>query len=119
MGMSCGELETLRRYEVPAVLVHFNNGSFGWIKTLQKIHSESRYLSVDFTSLDMAQVASAFGLRAFRAETPDQLETSLAAAFAGTGPSFIDVLSRPIEQKIPPVYSWLKECGIDPLGQEP
>ena len=119
MGMSCGELETLRRYEVPAVLVHFNNGSFGWIKTLQKIHSESRYLSVDFTPLDMAQVASAFGLRAFRAETPDQLETSLAAAFAGAGPSFIDVLSRPIEQKIPPVYSWLKESGIDPLGHEP
>jgi thiamine pyrophosphate-dependent acetolactate synthase large subunit-like protein len=67
----------------------------------------------------MAQVASAFGLRAFRAETPDQLETSLASAFAGAGPSFIDVLSRPIEQKIPPVYSWLKECGIDPLGHEP
>ncbi|MCK7469410.1 MAG: thiamine pyrophosphate-binding protein [Desulfomicrobium escambiense] len=38
-AMSCGELETLVRYEVPAVLIHFNNGSFGWIKTLQKIHS--------------------------------------------------------------------------------
>jgi acetolactate synthase-1/2/3 large subunit len=118
MGMSCGELETLLRYQVPAVLVHFNNGSFGWIKTLQRIHSESRYLSVDFTSLDMAKVASAFGLRAFRAETPDQLEKILAEAFASAGPSFIDVLSRPIEEKIPPVYSWLKACGIDPLSQD-
>jgi len=119
MGMSCGELETLLRYDVPAVLIHFNNGSFGWIKTLQKIHSESRYLSVDFKPLDMSKVASAFGLRAFRVETPAQLEKSLAEAFASREPCFIDILSRPIEEKIPPVYSWLKECGIDPLSKDP
>jgi acetolactate synthase-1/2/3 large subunit len=119
MGMSCGELETLVRYNVPAVLVHFNNGSFGWIKTLQKIHSASRFLSVDFKPLDMSRVAAAFGLRAFRAETPPQLETALAAAFAADEPCFIDVVTRPIEERIPPVYSWLKESGIDPLSQDP
>jgi acetolactate synthase-1/2/3 large subunit len=119
MGMSCGELETLVRYKVPAVLIHFNNGSFGWIKTLQKIHSESRFLSVDFKALDMSRVAAAFGLRSFRAETPPQLEDSLAAAFADGGPCFIDVVTRPIEERIPPVYSWLKDTGIDPLSQDP
>ena len=119
MGMSCGELETLVRYQVPAVLIHFNNGSFGWIKTLQKIHSERRYLSVDFNALDMARVASAFGLRAFRVETPQQLEDGLAAAFAGKAPCFIDVVTRPIEERIPPVYSWLKESGIEPLSEDP
>jgi len=119
MGMSCGELETLVRYRVPAVLIHFNNGSFGWIKTLQKIHSESRYLSVDFKALDMARVASAFGLRSFRVETPQQLESALAAAFSGEEPCFIDVVTRPIEERIPPVYSWLKESGIEPLSEDP
>jgi acetolactate synthase-1/2/3 large subunit len=67
----------------------------------------------------MSKVASAFGLRAFRVETPAQLEKSLAEAFASKDPCFIDILSRPIEEKIPPVYSWLKECGIDPLSKEP
>jgi acetolactate synthase-1/2/3 large subunit len=119
MGMSCGELETLVRYRVPAVLIHFNNGSFGWIKTLQKIHSESRYLSVDFKALDMARVASAFGLRSFRVETPQQLEGGLTAAFSGEEPCFIDVVTRPIEERIPPVYSWLKESGIEPLSEDP
>ena len=36
--MSAGELETLARLHVPAVLIHFNNGCFGWIKTLQALH---------------------------------------------------------------------------------
>jgi acetolactate synthase-1/2/3 large subunit len=119
LGMSCGELETLVRCKVPAVLIHFNNGSFGWIKTLQKIHSESRYLSVDFTALDAARIAAAFGLRSFRVETPAQLEDSLQQAFAETGPTLIDVRSRPIEDRIPPVFSWLKESGLDPLSREP
>jgi acetolactate synthase-1/2/3 large subunit len=117
--MSCGELETLVRCKVPAVLIHFNNGSFGWIKTLQKIHSESRYLSVDFTPLDASRIAEAFGLQAFRVETPDQLEDSLRQAFAAGGPCLIDVRSRPIEDRIPPVFSWLKESGLDPLSKDP
>jgi acetolactate synthase I/II/III large subunit len=119
LGMSCGELETLVRCRVPAVLIHFNNGSFGWIKTLQKIHSESRYLSVDFTPLDASRIAEAFGLRAFRVETPDQLEDSLRRAFAAGEPCLIDVLSRPIEDRIPPVFSWLKDSGLDPLSKDP
>ena len=119
LGMSCGELETLVRCRVPAVLIHFNNGSFGWIKTLQKIHSESRYLSVDFTPLDASRIAAAFGLRAFRVETPAQLEDSLEQAFASADPCLIDVRSRPIEDRIPPVFSWLKESGLDPMSKEP
>jgi acetolactate synthase-1/2/3 large subunit len=60
-GMSCGELETLCRLNVPAILLHFNNGCFGWIKVLQKLHNAEQYLSVDFTELDAARVAEAFG----------------------------------------------------------
>ena len=59
LGMSAGELETLVRLEVPAVLIHFNNGTFGWIKALQLLHSQSKFFSVDFTQGDMAQVAMA------------------------------------------------------------
>ncbi|MFK5954767.1 MAG: thiamine pyrophosphate-dependent enzyme [Desulfobacterium sp.] len=46
---------------IPVVLIHFNNGTFGWIKALQAIHSQGRYMSVDFTQGDMAAVAKAFG----------------------------------------------------------
>ncbi len=108
LGMSAGELETLARLDVPAVLIHFNNGCFGWIKTLQKLHSKGKFLSVDFTPGDMSRVAAAYGIAAWRVTTPDELERALDEAFAHDGPAFLDVVTEPLMSDIPPVYSWLK-----------
>lgn len=115
LGMSAGELETLARLNVPAVLIHFNNGCFGWIKTLQSLHSKSKFMSVDFTPGDMSKVAAAYGLAAWRVETPAQLEKALDEAFTHNGPCFLDVVTEPLVSDIPPVYSWLKSAGRDPL----
>lgn len=115
LGMSAGELETLARLNVPAVLIHFNNGCFGWIKTLQKLHSKSKFMSVDFTPGDMSKVAAAYGIAAWRVETPDELERALDEAFAHDGPAFLDVVTEPLVSDIPPVYSWLKSAGRNPL----
>lgn len=115
LGMSAGELETLARLNVPAVLVHFNNGCFGWIKTLQSLHSKGKFLSVDFTPGDMSKVAAAYGLAAWRVETPAELEGALDAAFAHDGPCFLDVVTESLVSDIPPVYSWLQSAGRDPL----
>lgn len=115
LGMSTGELETIARLNVPAVMIHFNNGCFGWIKTLQSLHSNSKFMSVDFTPGDMSKLARVYGIAAWRVETPAQLEKALDEAFAHDGPSFLDVVTEPLVQEIPPVYSWLKAAGKDPL----
>ncbi len=115
LGMAAGELETLVRLDIPAVLIHFNNGCFGWIKTLQKLHNKSKFMSVDFMPGDMSRVAAAFGLKAWHVETPAELQTALDGAFAHDGPSFIDVVTEPLVSDLPPVYSWLKAAGRDPL----
>jgi acetolactate synthase-1/2/3 large subunit len=108
LGMSAGELETLARLNVPAVLIHFNNSSFGWIKCLQKIHSREKYHSVDFTPGNPAMVASGFGLKAIEATTPEELDAGLDKAFATDGPVFIDLVSEPEVDQVPPVYTWMK-----------
>lgn len=115
LGMSAGELETLARLDVPAVLIHFNNGCFGWIKTLQSLHSRGKYMSVDFTPGDMSRVAAAYGIRSWRVEGPGQLGEALDQAFAHRGPAFLDVVTEPLVSDLPPVYSWLKAAGRDPL----
>lgn len=119
-GMAAGELETLVRLQVPAVLIHFNNACFGWIKALQRVHARpganEAFVSVDFNPGDMRRVAEAFGVAAFRAETPAELETALDAAFATKGPSFVDVAVESIGDVIPPVYRWLQKTGKDPLA---
>jgi acetolactate synthase-1/2/3 large subunit len=115
LGMSTGELETIARLNVPAVMIHFNNGCFGWIKTLQSLHSKSKFMSVDFTPGDMSKLARVYGIAAWRVETPEQLERALDVAFAHDGPCFLDVVTEPLVNEIPPVYSWLKAAGKDPL----
>ena len=106
LGMSAGELETLARLNVPAVLIHFNNGTFGWIKALQAIHSGGRFMSVDFTPGDMSAVANAFGIKSYRVTTADELESALDTAFSHDGPVFLDVVSESEVAELPPVYSW-------------
>ncbi len=115
LGMTAGELETLARLQVPAVLIHFNNACFGWIKALQALHCGGKFLSVDFSSGDMSRVAAAFGIPGRHVETPAELDEGLDQAFAAQGPFFLDVVSEPEVNDLPPVYSWLKAAGREPV----
>lgn len=133
LGMSAGELETLTRLQVPAVLIHLNNACFGWIKALQRVtdrHRTTKHparagqrhdarannptFGVDFGSYDMSKLAQAYGMKALRVDTSDQLDAALQEAFALDEPFFIDVAVESIADRLPPVFSWLKKVGADP-----
>ena len=116
LGMTAGELETLVRLRVPAILLHFNNGCFGWIKALQRVQGHNRAFSVDFNPIDAKLVAEAFGMKAWRATEPDELDAALDAAFKEKGPCLIDIVVESIAERLPPVYSWQKKQGADPLA---
>jgi acetolactate synthase-1/2/3 large subunit len=107
LGMSAGEMETLARLQIPATLIHFNNASFGWIKSLQMLHSHKKFFSVDFTAGRPDWVANGFGLKAMRIETSSDLEEGLEEAMATPGPVFLDVIVEALVDEIPPVHSWL------------
>jgi len=106
--MSAGELETLSRLNIPAVLIHFNNGMFGWIKALQKLHCQGKYFSVDFQTGDMSALASVFGIKGYHVKTPTELDDALNEAFKHDGPVFIDVVAESEVAELPPVFSWEK-----------
>ncbi|MDT8379824.1 MAG: thiamine pyrophosphate-binding protein [Desulfotignum sp.] len=111
LGMSAGELETLARYRIPCVLIHFNNSCFGWIKALQAIHTQGKFFSVDFTPGDPCLVARGFGLKAIRVNDPETLDAALDEAFAHQGPVFVDITTESEVTELPPVYSWMKATG--------
>ena len=106
LGMSAGELETLVRLKIPAVLIHFNNSCFGWIKALQSIHTDNKFFSVDFNSHDPAMVAKGFGMAAHRVTAADELEPALEKAFSAGEPVFLDVITESEVTELPPVMSW-------------
>ncbi len=118
LGMAAGELETLARLGVPAILILFTNGTFGWIKGLHKLRGHREPMSVDFTPPDGRAIGEAFGVRSWSAETPAELSRALEAAFAADGPTLIDVRVESIADRVPPVYSWLRKRDKDPLSLE-
>jgi acetolactate synthase-1/2/3 large subunit len=105
-AMSAGELETIGRLDLPVVLLNFNNSCFGWIKALQSIHLDGRYLGVDFSPTDYAAVARAFGIRGLRLERASDLEELLAEAASSGRPTLIDIPSESEEKDLPQMKLW-------------
>jgi acetolactate synthase-1/2/3 large subunit len=105
-GMCAGELETLARLDLPVVIVNFNNSCFGWIKAIQSIHSGGRYLGVDFSTIDHAAVARAFGMEGLRVDDPSELDDVLASAVRSGRPVLVDIPTESEELDLPPVSLW-------------
>ena len=108
LGMSAGELETLVRLNIPAILIHFNNECFGWIKALQALHSNEKYYSVDFGSTNPAKLAESFGMKSMSILNPDELKEGMDMAFSSTSPVFLDIICESEVTELPPVASWIK-----------
>jgi len=107
-GMAVGELETISRLNLPIVLLHFNNGCFGWIKELQHLYHEKRYFSVDFNPVDYAAIARGFGLRAWQVTDPADLEGVMRQALDSGAPCFVDMVTEAQMTETPPVHAWLE-----------
>lgn len=106
-GMSGTELATIASLHLPITLILFNNGSFGWIKMLQRLYYGQRYLGVDFVNeMNAAGIAEAFGVRGVRISSPDQLVPAIAESLSSDGPVFIDVPTRSELDEVPPVHAW-------------
>jgi acetolactate synthase-1/2/3 large subunit len=106
-NFTCGELETVVRCNAPITYVVFSNASFGWIKASQRDDCGKRYYNVDFNRTSHAAVAEAFGVKAWRVETPEDLEQAVQEAFAHDGPTLIDVACQALEEAAAPVRRWM------------
>jgi len=106
-GMSGMELATIASLRLPITILLFNNGSFGWIKMLQKLYHGERYLGVDFTgNMDAIAIAEAFGIHGDRISHPDQLGPAIREAMVSKEPRFIDIPTKSEVEEIPPVHAW-------------
>lgn len=106
-GFTCGELETVCRARAPITYIVFSNSNFGWIKASQFADKEKRYYNVDFNRTDQAAVAAAYGVKSWRVENPDDLETILREAINHDGPTLIDVVCQALEESNAPVRRWM------------
>jgi acetolactate synthase I/II/III large subunit len=110
--MSSSDLVTLARVGGPSVLILFNNGSYGWIKALQKLYHGGRSFSVDFAeTMDYLRIAEGFGLRGERVTDPAEVGPALKKAMNDGGPYVLEIVTASEDTTTPPVAEWERLSG--------
>ncbi|QUL78546.1 thiamine pyrophosphate-binding protein [Brevibacterium sp. SMBL_HHYL_HB1] len=92
LGMSLGELETLKRVGGTVVIIVLNDSSYGNIRQEQELHFDGRTIGVDFCGVDFAAVAEGMGLAAQRVTEVDKLVEAVRVGFTAGEPVVIDVV---------------------------
>ena len=106
-GFSCGEIETIMRYQLPITAVVFSNASFGWIKAGQNSGFGQRFYNVDFSRTDHAAVARGFGMDGYTVDDPAQLREVLETAIRSRRPALVDIIAQPLHEAAAPVSEWV------------
>ena len=91
-GMNLNEMATAVVNRVPMVILLLNNGVLGMVRQWQTLFFDKHYSNTMLTDrqTDFVKLAEAFGARASRALTLEELEQALTEAFAWDGPYLID-----------------------------
>jgi acetolactate synthase-1/2/3 large subunit len=91
--LQLGDLETMARERLPAVLVVFNNFRLG--SQRKRVEAYGPVIGVDHGNPDFAKLAELFECRGFRVDTPGQFAGALKEALASGEPCIIDVIVDP------------------------
>src|SRR5262249_42749042 len=90
--MTCQELATAVRHEIPVKVFLMNNGYFGMVRQWQELFWEKRYSSVEMgPSPDWVKLADAFGATGMRVSEQGEVEGAMRDALATEGPVLLDV----------------------------
>jgi len=90
-AMVIQELETAKRSGANLTIVVMNNSNMQFIRDNQRLFFEGRYISTQFSELDYADIAGAFGCHGIRVDVSGDLDTAFVEAKVSTKPTVIDV----------------------------
>jgi acetolactate synthase-1/2/3 large subunit len=102
------ELETLKRWNVPVVVVVNNNSALGQgLRSVKKLYAGREGQLKDlalFGQVDFARLAEAFGVRGARVAEPQHIIPTIKSALSAGEPFVVDVVTDPDCNPEPP---WL------------
>jgi acetolactate synthase-1/2/3 large subunit len=94
--MNMQEIATMVQEGIPVKMAIFNNGYLGMVRQWQQFFHGRRYSATPIWSPDYVRLAEAYGIPGWRVETGEQVDGSLRAAMAQSGPALIEFV---IEQE--------------------
>ena len=90
------ELATAVQHGINAVVVVFNDNAYGNVMRDQVNRFQGRKYGAELHNPDFVKLAEAYGARGVRANSPEELETSLRTSLAHDGPTLIEVPVGPM-----------------------
>ena len=111
LSMLMGDLLTAVSHDLPVKLIVFDNGRLGMVKLEMEQVGLPEFGTV-LHNPDFSRVAEACGMRGFRAEHPDEVESAVKGALAVDGPALVDCVTNPDEIAIPPKPTFQQMRGF-------
>jgi acetolactate synthase-1/2/3 large subunit len=90
-GYGLAELATLAHYDIPLVVVVFNDGAFGNVQRMHRQQFDGDHFGTELSNPDFGALAAAFGVDGHRAEGPEALQQVLSRAIDARRPALIEV----------------------------
>jgi acetolactate synthase I/II/III large subunit len=88
--MTMAELATIKQEGLDVKIAVINNGYLGMVRQWQEFFYDRRYAATPLLSPDFAQIAAAYGLRAFTVRERREVGPAIEAARAHQGTALID-----------------------------
>lgn len=110
-SMLMGDFISLAQLKLPIKIVVFNNSVLGFVAMEMKAGG---YLTngTDLHPTNFAAIAEACGIKSFRVEEPENLNSALEQAFATEGPVLVDVVVAKEELAMPPEIKFEQAKGF-------
>ncbi|MFA9424147.1 MAG: biosynthetic-type acetolactate synthase large subunit [Sedimentibacter sp.] len=89
--MNCQEMVTIAKYKLPIKIIMFNNNTLGMVRQWQRMFSNGRYSETDnYDDVNYQMLASSYGIKAYKAETIDELKDILIETYNVNEPIFLE-----------------------------
>jgi pyruvate dehydrogenase (quinone) len=111
LAMLMGDLLTLRQHQLPVKLIVFRNDSLAFVELEMKAAGILDF-ATDLHNPDFTKIAEGAGLLGLKAETPDQVEPTIAQALKYEGPALVEVPVSRQELSMPPTVSLEQAKGF-------
>ena len=91
--MNLTELSTIAHYDIPVIIVLFNNGTLGMVRQWQTLFFGHRYSQTTLDrGPDFMKLAEAYGLEGTRVDSMDKFTQAFAKAYAEGRPCIIECM---------------------------
>jgi pyruvate dehydrogenase (quinone) len=110
-SMLMGDVLTLKQHGLPVKVIVFKNDALAFVELEMKANGFLNF-ATDLHSPDFTKIAEGAGLLGLRAETPDQVEPTIAQALKHDGPALVEVLVARQELSMPPTIFYEQARGF-------